>query len=77
LVSSANEDILQQLPILPQQQAIIMGDAVRTPVQTLIKDAHPIPDSKNPSFVKEWFKDINLDYESFKDLTNKWSQGEK
>jgi DNA helicase HerA-like ATPase len=77
LVSSANEDILQQLPILPQQQAIIMGDAVRTPVQTLIKDANPIPDSKNPSFVKEWFKETSLNYKNFKALTNKWSQGEK
>jgi hypothetical protein len=31
LVSSANEDILNQLPVLPQQHAIITGDAVRRP----------------------------------------------
>ena len=76
LVSSANEDILQQLPILPQQQAIIMGDAVRTPVQTLIKNADPIPDSKNPKFVEKWFNETGLDYEGFKKLTKKWVKGE-
>lgn len=76
LVSSANEDILQQLPILPQQQAIVMGDAVRTPVQTLIKNAYPIPDSKNPKFVEKWFNETGLDYEGFKKLTKKWVKGE-
>lgn len=39
LVSAANEDILQQLPILPQQNAIIMGDCVRTPVQMRVNSA--------------------------------------
>src|SRR5690606_4867274 len=41
LVSVANEDILQQLPVLPQQHVVIMGDAVRSPVQAKINDADP------------------------------------
>src|SRR5204862_6981682 len=48
LVSAANEDILQQLPILPQQHVIIMGDAVRTPVQAKMNTANPRPNSNNP-----------------------------
>ena len=38
IVSSANEDLLNQLPILPQQHAIIMGEAVRTPSQLRINN---------------------------------------
>src|SRR5690606_2190922 len=65
LVSSANEDILQQLPILPQQQAIIMGDAVRTPVQVRINNASPKPDSDNPQFIKKWLEAPSFNYDDF------------
>ena len=65
LVSSANEDILQQLPILPQQQAIVMGDAVRTPVQVKINDAKPKPDSDNPKFIERWLEESALNMKIF------------
>ena len=76
LVSSANNDILDQLPILPQQHAIIMGDCVRTPVQTRINDIDPRPKSNNPEFVKTWLdnKKVQINYE---EICNRWQSGEK
>mgnify|MGYP001412292189 CR=1 FL=1 len=56
IVSSANEDLLNQLPILPQQHAIIMGEAVRTPSQIKINDITSKPDSNNPRFIEKWLK---------------------
>jgi len=75
LVSSANEDILQQLPILPQQQAIIMGDAVRTPVQVRINNASPKPDSDNPQFIKKWLEAPSFKYDDFHAVAKTWVDG--
>lgn len=60
IVSSANEDILSQLPILPQQHAIIMGEAVRSPLQLRLRDVEPSPKSNNPKFVENWLKGDRL-----------------
>ena len=59
IVSSANEELLNQLPILPQQHAIIMGEAVRTPSQVRINDITKKPDSNNPKFIEQWLKEKN------------------
>lgn len=69
LVSSANADILEQLPIIPQQHAIITGDCVRTPIQVRIDDVHPTPNSHNPQFVNQWLTDLKIPYE---DACNRW-----
>lgn len=61
LVSSANEDILSQLPVLPQQHAIIMGDAVRSPIQVKLRDAKPTPNSDNPEYFGKWISDVESD----------------
>lgn len=52
-----------------------MGDAVQTPVQPLMKDANPIPDSKNPSFIEEWFNESSLSYEEFKSFPKNGVKG--
>lgn len=62
LVSSANSEILSQLPTLPQQHVIIMGDCVKTPVVVKMKTANPRPNSNNPKFISNWLKDCNIDY---------------
>lgn len=62
LVSSANSEILNQLPTLPQQHVIIMGDCVRTPIVARMKDANPRPNSNNSSFVENWLKSDVADY---------------
>jgi len=63
LVSSANSDILEQLPIIPQQHAIITGDCVRTPIQVRIDNVNPTPNSHDPKYVDSWLKDLKIPYE--------------
>lgn len=63
LVSSANADILNQLPIIPQQHAIITGDCVRTPIQVRIDNVSPTPNSHNPKYVEQWLTDLKIPYE--------------
>ncbi len=77
LVSSANEDILQQLPVLPQQVAIIMGDGVRTPVQMRVNTANPKPNSDNPKFIEKWLNDIDKKFPDYKTITKDWEDGKK
>lgn len=77
LVSAANEDILQQLPILPQQHAVIMGDAVRTPVQARINNANPMPNSNNPKFVENWTRDLPVDFPNYEKIAEAWEKGVK
>lgn len=71
LVSSANAEILSQLPTLPQQHVIVMGDCVRTPIVARMNDAIPIPNSNNPEFVANWMKDDTAEYEK---VTKKWTE---
>ena len=70
IVSSANEELLNQLPILPQQHAIIMGEAVRTPSQVKINDITKKPDSNNPKFIEQWLKEESEI--EIKPVTDKW-----
>jgi DNA helicase HerA-like ATPase len=63
LISSANADILDQLPIIPQQHAIVTGDCVRTPIQVRIDDVHPTPNSHNPKYIDRWLSNIEIPYE--------------
>lgn len=72
LVSSANADILDQLPIIPQQHAIITGNCVRTPIQVRINDVMPTPNSNNPKYIERWLKDLQIPY---KETCNRWLKG--
>lgn len=69
LVSSANSEILSQLPTLPQQHVILLGDCVRTPVVTKINNAKPKPNSNNPEYIKNWLADAKTNYQ---DVVNNW-----
>lgn len=69
LVSSANSDMLDQLPIIPQQHAIITGDCVRTTIQVRIDNVNPTPNSHNPKYVSNWLTNLQIPYE---DTCNKW-----
>lgn len=77
LVSAANEDILQQLPILPQQHVVIMGDAVRTPVQAKMNTANPRPNSNNPKFIENWTMDSQKEFPNYEKIAEAWEKGEK
>lgn len=71
LVSSANSEILNQLPTLPQQHVIVMGDCVRTPIVARMNDAKPKPNSNNPEFIANWLKNDLADYGT---ITDKWTE---
>ncbi len=63
LISSANADLLDQLPIIPQQHAIITGDCVRAPIQARINNVYPTPNSHNPLYIETWLReDHDIDY---------------
>ena len=70
IVSSATEDLLTQLPILPQQHAIIMGEAVRSPSQLKINDIISKPDSNNPKFIEKWLDKSSII--KIDKVTKKW-----
>lgn len=69
LVSSANSEILSQLPTLPQQHVIIMGDCVRTPVVARMNTAKPRPNSNNPEFIKNWLNGNSINYQ---EVVDRW-----
>ena len=74
LISSANADLLEQLPIIPQQHAIITGDCVRTPIQVKIDDVNPTPNSHNPKYIDNWIKKNEIITESIYTVTcNRWT----
>lgn len=77
LVSAANEDILQQLPILPQQHVVLMGDAVRTPVQARMNTANPRPNSNNPKFIENWTKELPSNFPDYRGIAGAWEKGMK
>lgn len=74
LVSSANSEILSQLPTLPQQHVIVMGDCVRTPIVARMNDANPRPNSNNPEFISNWLDDGIADYDG---VTSSWMEKQK
>lgn len=74
LVSSASADILDQLPVIPQQHAIITGDCVRAPIQVRIDDVSPTPNSHNPKYVGRWLEDFAIPYQ---ETCDKWLGKEK
>lgn len=54
VISGINRELLEQLPALPQQHAIVLGDCVRLPLQVRIKDVSPRPNSFDPEFSRIW-----------------------
>jgi len=72
LVPSINQDLLDQLPVLPQQHAIIMGDCVRAPVQVKINEANPTPTSSDPEFFGHWIKKQSKEFPKFEEICKEW-----
>jgi hypothetical protein len=74
LISSANADLLEQLPIIPQQHAIITGDCVRTPIQVRIDDVNPTPNSHNPEYISNWIKkNKNISASIYTETCDRWT----
>lgn len=49
--------LLEQLPALPPQTALMLGEAVRAPALVRIRDANPVPRSRDPKFYRRWVVD--------------------
>ena len=54
VISGINRELLDQLPALAQQQAIVLGDCVALPLQVRISTVYPRPRSDDPPFTREW-----------------------
>jgi DNA helicase HerA-like ATPase len=54
VISGVSKELLDQLPALAQQQAIVLGDCVSLPLQVRINNVDPRPRSDDPPFTKEW-----------------------
>jgi nicotinamide riboside kinase len=54
VISGINRELLDQLPALAQQQAIVLGDCVTLPLQVRINTVDPRPRSDDPPFTREW-----------------------
>jgi hypothetical protein len=47
-------DLLNQLPALAPQTALVLGECVRAPALVRIRDADPLPRSRDPQFYRYW-----------------------
>lgn len=54
VISGINRELLDQLPALAQQQAVVLGDCVALPLQVRINTVDPRPRSDDPPFSREW-----------------------
>lgn len=54
IVPSIYAPMLEQIPALAPQTALVLGECVPAPVLTHIRDADPIPRSRDPQFYKYW-----------------------
>ena len=46
--------LLDQLPALAPRTALILGECVQAPALVNIREANPLPKSKNPKFFRSW-----------------------
>ena len=57
IVPSIYAPMLEQIPALAPQTALVLGECVPAPVLTHIRDADPIPRSRDPQFYEYWTAD--------------------
>jgi len=61
-----SKNVLERLPSLPKQNALIFGNAVTLPTTFKVRDASPLPKSDDADISNVWFreaeKETNLDF---------------
>ncbi len=50
--------LLDQLPALTPQTALVLGECVQAPALVEMREADPVPRSKNPQFYKSWTREV-------------------
>jgi DNA helicase HerA-like ATPase len=74
VISGINRDLLEQLPALAQQQAIVLGDCVTLPLQVRINTVSPLPRSDDPQFVRQWMR-LDPKLPDVEAIAAKWQGG--
>jgi DNA helicase HerA-like ATPase len=54
IVPGIYNQLLDQLPALAPRNALVLGECVQAPVLVEMREANPVPRSKNPKFYKSW-----------------------
>jgi hypothetical protein len=54
IVPGIYEKLLDQLPALAPQHALVLGEAIRAPALVRVRDVDPAPRSKDPRFFEKW-----------------------
>lgn len=63
--------MLEQIPALAPQTALILGECVPAPALVKIRDACPVPRSRDPKFYRYWVND-NVPRIDVEDICKKW-----
>jgi hypothetical protein len=76
IVPEIHSILLEQLPSLPSQTALILGECVRAPMHVKIRTASPKPQSKNPELWKHWISKAPFEPD-FEKICSDWEKGVK
>jgi len=57
IVPGVYNQLLDQLPALAPRNALVLGECIQAPALVEMREADPIPKSKNPFFYKSWVKE--------------------
>ena len=76
IVPEINSILLEQLPSLASQTALILGECVRAPMHVKIRTASPKPQSKNPEIWKHWTSKPVFEPD-FEMICAEWEKGKK
>ena len=71
IVPSVYAPMLEQIPALAPQTALVLGECVPAPAMVRIRDARPVPKSQDPKFYRYWVADSGpaIDVE---DICSRW-----
>lgn len=76
IVPEIHSTLLEQLPSLASQTALILGECVRAPMHVKIRTADPKPQSKNPELWKHWTAKSPFEPD-FERICREWEKGVK
>ncbi|MES1945478.1 hypothetical protein PC39_15222 [Salinisphaera sp. PC39] len=68
--------MLEQIPALAPQTALVLGECVSAPALVRIRDAKPAPRSKDPQFYRYWVAEAPPEIE-VEEICRNWETGSK
>ncbi len=75
IVPSIYGPMLDQIPALAPQTALVLGECIAAPALVRIREAHPVPRSRDPKFYRSWIEDspARVDVEG---ICKKWESAD-